>query len=99
MFDVTNNYSFESINHWYKDLTQLAEPNVKIVLVGNKTDLSEERVVKESKARKWAEDRKIKYFECSAKSLKNIDEAFFALIEGKDNDFGESNKRGKVKDK
>lgn len=81
---MTNKKSFENLNHWYKELTQKAEEDVRIVLVGNKIDLGQEkRVIQASLAKKWAKSKGMQYFECSALNGSNLDEAFQALIEGR----------------
>ena len=44
--------SFNSINSWLKDLKNNSSPDVKIFLVGNKTDLEKERKVSTEKGQK-----------------------------------------------
>jgi len=45
VYDVTKPESFENINRWVPELKQFANQDVTIMLVGNKTDLTEERKV------------------------------------------------------
>lgn len=82
MFDFSRKESYDNLNHWYKELKQLADPNVRIVLVGNKSDLHEKEV-EISAPKKWATEKGIQFFEASAKKLKNVEEPFKVLIEGK----------------
>ncbi|KAI0237784.1 Intraflagellar transport protein 27 [Lamellibrachia satsuma] len=80
VYDVTNEMSFKSCEKWLKRvLTQ--NPNISCpgVLVGNKTDLEERRVVSEKMARQFAEANSLEYFECSAKEMQNVDQPFYFL--------------------
>jgi small GTP-binding protein len=45
VFDLTNEESFNSIDKWLKELKQECESDLVIVLVGNKSDLTESRKV------------------------------------------------------
>ena len=33
------------VNYWMKNLADYADPNIKIVLVGNKSDIQDKRVI------------------------------------------------------
>ena len=52
-----------------------------VVLIGNKSDLGERRVVNETSAQQLAESLGIKYFETSAKTGDNVNESVDALLE------------------
>ena len=41
VYDITNEQSFQSVTRWMQELKENAEPNVVIMLVGNKVDLAE----------------------------------------------------------
>ncbi len=47
-----------------------------LVLIGNKTDLPEERMVSRNEALKLARDYEMLYMETSAKSQENVERAF-----------------------
>jgi GTPase SAR1 family protein len=51
-----------------------ADPNISKVLVGNKVDLEEKRVITKSEAQKIAQEHGMDYFETSAKENINIQE-------------------------
>ena len=55
--------------------------NVPLVLIGNKIDLENERVVSKEEGEKFAYKYNIKFFESSAKNKTNVKEAFNYLIE------------------
>jgi len=44
-YSVTDEGSFQAINKWMNQIQNLAPKDVKILLVGNKTDLTNERVI------------------------------------------------------
>ena len=50
------------------------------MLVGNKSDLSENRTVKKEEAIEWAENHKMGYIETSANISENVDIAFINLV-------------------
>ena len=57
MFDVTSEQSFAKLDHWVdviKSSAEVADP--KIILCGNKVDLTDQRQVDEEVARKKAEE-------------------------------------------
>jgi small GTP-binding protein len=79
VFDITNDQSFDELGNWLQDLQQLSNPNAVILLVGNKTDLEDQRKVGGEQARDFADRHKLEYLETSAKSGQNVSEAFTRL--------------------
>ena len=79
VFDITNRDSFDDLVNWLNDMRQLCAPNASILLIGNKVDLEDDRVIVESEANSYAERYNLNYMETSAKSGKNIQEAFVRL--------------------
>ena len=73
-FDLTNILSFKEIDCHYEVIKQIMGNYSLIYLVGNKSDLSEIREIKEEEAIKWAKEKNIKYFEVSAKKGYNVEE-------------------------
>lgn len=79
VYDVTNRASFENIDeNWYKEIKK-ASPNVALILVGNKIDLKNERVVSREEGELLSEKLKLTYMETSAKTGENINDAFKML--------------------
>ncbi len=83
VFDLTNRESFENIQSWYEELKLFTpEEDIPIVIVGNKTDLTEERKVFYQEGAKLAnnlsqrEKIKISYIETSALNGSNVEDAF-----------------------
>ncbi|PKI85134.1 GTP-binding protein [Malassezia vespertilionis] len=81
VFDVTDEKSFADIRNWYKDVEQHASDGVRKILVGNKADWEEKRVVTFEQGKQLAEELGMEYVETSAKSNTNVDEAFFKLAQ------------------
>ena len=77
VYAINNRESFIHINQWLKEVRLQSHPDVKIILIGNKSDLENERVVSTEEARKFKEENQILYFEeTSAKSGLNTKEVF-----------------------
>ena len=77
VYDITDKESFEKINFWMKNIKENAPENAKLILVGNKCDLANERQVSYEEGEKKASDYNIKFFESSAKEGTNVKEFFF----------------------
>ena len=77
VYAINSRESFFHINQWLKEVRLQSHPDVKIILIGNKSDLENERVVTTEEARKFKEENQIVYFEeTSAKSGLNTKEVF-----------------------
>ena len=83
VYDVTSRSSFENLVNWFT----LAEENVKvddmpIILIGNKLDLIENRVISELEGREFAEKYGAEFIETSA--YNNVDDcvgkAFYLIL-------------------
>jgi Ras-related protein Rab-1A len=79
VFDVTSTESFDHVNDWLKEVNRYAAPGTVKLLVGNKCDRTADRVVTEEQAKEFAEELGIPYIETSAKSAKNVEEAFLTM--------------------
>ena len=75
VFDVTKTETFNHIKDWLLD-AQVEDSDIKRILVGNKTDLAENRVIDKAKMESFAETKKMKLFETSAKNGSNVDLIF-----------------------
>lgn len=79
VYDITDGSSFASIRSWLSQIKQHADSNVNKLLVGNKADLEDQRVVTHAEGAKLAEQCGIPFIETSAVSGLNVDEAFTTL--------------------
>ena len=76
VYDISKKESFESIQSWIDDCKSSAPETVLMVLVGNKSDLTEEREVSEEEGREFANKHGLLFFETSAKTGENVKEVF-----------------------
>jgi len=77
VFDITNRESFNKIKGWHGEINQLIdEKNIPIVIVGNKVDLSEQRVISTVEGEELAKLLSETYIETSALSGENVIDAF-----------------------
>ena len=81
VFDITSRESFEELEKWYKMVIELASPS--IIVVGNKSDLADERTVSTEEGQKYAESLSAQYIETSARTPSNIDELFMLAAQQK----------------
>lgn len=62
---------------WLEELRDAADPNISIILVGNKCDLEAKRAVTTEEAKEWAERNGLKAcVETSAKTGESVEKAF-----------------------
>ena len=80
IYDITNKKSFENVRNWINQIKEEVSEKVSIILVGNKIDDEEHRVVSTEQGEKMANDFGLMFFECSAKSGVNIDSTFNELV-------------------
>ncbi|XP_059836137.1 ras-related protein Rab-13 [Hypanus sabinus] len=81
VYDITDEKSFENIQNWMKSIKENASATVERMLLGNKCDMEGKRKVPKDKAEKLAKDHGIRFFETSAKSSLNVEEAFQTLAQ------------------
>eukprot|EP01027_Heterolobosea_sp_BB2_P006111 GEZU01009266.1.p1 GENE.GEZU01009266.1~~GEZU01009266.1.p1 ORF type:complete len:216 (-),score=58.90 GEZU01009266.1:248-895(-) len=78
-YDVTDEGSFANVRNWMKNIEQHATENVNKILLGNKCDLVEKKMVDSSRGQQLADEYGIKFLETSAKNNINVEEAFFTI--------------------
>jgi GTPase SAR1 family protein len=69
------------VNRWLKQIKQEAPEEVKIILVGNKSDLENNRVISYEKGADLARMHQIDFFETSAFNGENIHGLFHRIGE------------------
>ena len=79
VYDVTSSDSFDHVNDWLKEVNRYASEGTCKLLVGNKSDRAADRVVSTETAKAFADELGIAFLETSAKSAKNVEEAFLTL--------------------
>ena len=77
VYAINNRESFMHIESWLKEVKLQSNPDIKVFLIGNKSDLEEERKVTLDEAKTFKEEHSIHYFsEASAKNGINAKEVF-----------------------
>ena len=72
LYAINNQDSFIHAETWLNDLKNQANPNVRVFLIGNKSDLENERVISKEQGEKFKEEKKLdKFIETSAKTGEN----------------------------
>ncbi|KAJ3196646.1 Ras- protein Rab-6B [Irineochytrium annulatum] len=76
VYDITNRNSFQNTSKWVDDVRAERGNDVIIVLVGNKTDLSDKRQVSTDEGEKKAKEFNVMFIETSAKAGYNVKALF-----------------------
>lgn len=78
VYDVTSADTFVNVKRWLHEIDQNCD-DVQRILVGNKDDNPEKKVVEKEDAVKFAQQMGIQVFETSAKDNKNVEDVFNAI--------------------
>jgi len=81
VYDITNQKSFENIAKWLRNIQEHANEDVEKMILGNKCDMEESRVVPKERGEAIALEHGIKFLETSAKTNVNVERAFHELAE------------------
>ena len=79
VYDVTDEKSFENVRGWLESVKEHASEGVQLILVGNKADDENSRVVSKERGESLAKECGMPFLEASAKSGEGVEEAFFVL--------------------
>ncbi|XP_064871543.1 ras-related protein Rab-26-like [Oncorhynchus nerka] len=79
LYDVTNRTSFDNIKAWLTEIHDYAQQDVVLMLLGNKADATQQRVVKREDGERLAKEFGVPYMETSAKSGLNVELSFTAV--------------------
>ncbi|MBD3342605.1 MAG: GTP-binding protein [Candidatus Lokiarchaeota archaeon] len=75
IFNVADKESFKDLDFWISKMKELSG-EIPFILVGNKIDLENKRLVSAEEIKKKAEQYNVDYFETSAKLNESVDKAF-----------------------
>ena len=78
VFDITQKSSFDNLKTWIRQSEEITE-GFKKIIVGNKSDLENERRIQKETVQKFCDERNIKGIEVSAKMGTKVSEAFETL--------------------
>ena len=81
LFDITNETSFINLKNWMSQIKESRGEDIPILLVGNKIDLEDNRVINKERAMEYANNENIEYIEVSSKTGENINKALTSLLQ------------------
>lgn len=85
VYDITRRQSFINASKWLEDVRQHAEPNIVVMLIGNKVDIAEgnpqERQVPYATGAAFAESNGLFFAEVSAVTTYNVKKVFEHLVQ------------------
>ena len=79
LYDVTDKESFKNLSNWLIEIEKNASKNILRILIGNKCDLEDKRLITHAQGKEFADTYGLKFIETSAKKNLNVSEAFETL--------------------
>ena len=76
VYDISSRDSFNNVSTWIEDCKNQSPKTIFMVLVGNKSDLSDKRRVSFEEGQQMAKNHNLLFFETSAKTGENVDKIF-----------------------
>ncbi|XP_066265365.1 ras-related protein R-Ras2-like [Branchiostoma lanceolatum] len=81
VFSVTDRGSFDEVYKFHRQILRVKDRDeFPMLLVGNKADLDQQRVVSQEEGQELARQLRVGYLEASAKTRLNVDQAFHELV-------------------
>ena len=93
VYDISNKETFKNLGDKFDRVYEMAEngegdeKNVKIILVGNKSDLEKDREVIIEEGKEFAKKMKYPFFETTALNVENIDQIFEYMVKEKNESY------------
>ncbi len=79
IFDLTNSASFEHLPGWIEEVRANIKTEIPFLLVGNKSDLVDQRAVSLNEINTFTRDFNLYYMETSAKTGEGVGDCFYIL--------------------
>ena len=80
VYDITKRQTFDHIPRWLEELRSHADKNIVIILIGNKSDLENQRAVPTEDAKEFAQKEGLFFLETSALEATNVENAFSTVL-------------------
>nr|XP_033779782.1 ras-related protein Rab-3D isoform X1 [Geotrypetes seraphini]XP_033779783.1 ras-related protein Rab-3D isoform X1 [Geotrypetes seraphini]XP_033779784.1 ras-related protein Rab-3D isoform X1 [Geotrypetes seraphini]XP_033779785.1 ras-related protein Rab-3D isoform X1 [Geotrypetes seraphini]XP_033779786.1 ras-related protein Rab-3D isoform X1 [Geotrypetes seraphini] len=81
MYDISNQDSFNAVQDWATQIKTYSWDNAQVILVGNKCDLEDDRVIPTEDGKRLADELGFEFFEASAKENINVKQVFERLVD------------------
>ena len=81
VYDITSTQSFDNVEKWYEEIMKTADKGISLILVGNKSDLENERKVTIEMGQNKAKNLNCPFYETSALANTQIDTVFQTISE------------------
>ncbi|CAI9571937.1 unnamed protein product [Staurois parvus] len=81
MYDITNEESYNAVQDWATQIKTYSWDNAQVILVGNKCDMEDERVIPTEKGKHLADQLGFEFFEASAKENIQVKQVFERLVD------------------
>ena len=96
VYDITRTITFEDIEKWKNEINEKVKGSLKLMLIGNKCDLKDERKVSIEEALEKAKLLNIPLMETSALDSTNIQKAFESILKEMYKEFKKEKKKEKI---
>ena len=73
VYDITRRESFSHLTRWLEEARQNGNPNMVVMLIGNKSDLEHRRAVSTQEGEAFAKEHGLIFLETSAKTAVNVE--------------------------
>ena len=80
VYNITDKDTFEGVKVWIKSIKEESGDSRPIILLGNKSDLNDKRMIKKEVGEDFAENEGIKFYETSCKTGENVEKAINDLV-------------------
>ncbi|GAB2285435.1 Ras- protein Rab11D [Dionaea muscipula] len=80
VYDVTRHSTFENAARWLRELREHTDPNIVVMLIGNKSDLRHLVSVQTEEGRAFSENESLFFMETSALEATNVEQAFTEVL-------------------
>ena len=78
-YDCTSEESFNNVRNWVRQIEVHANSNVEKILIGNKADLIDRKVIETEQGMALAKEFGMGFFETSARTGHNVNESFYQI--------------------
>ena len=81
LYDITDENSFDKLKSWINMIKEECGKHMQMIIIGNKSDLDEQRKITKEFAMNYAKEENTEYIECSSKTGENVLKAVSLLCE------------------